>query len=88
MTFPRGISDFGSYYRDSFNYEQVEALEGPAGVQFGRGSTGGVVNQESKVPGGEQFVNVNPQFGTDATKRITADLDRYQLDTIGGSASR
>ena len=47
-----GIRDFGSYYRDSFNYEQVEALEGPAGVQFGRGSTGGVVNQESKVPDG------------------------------------
>ncbi len=45
-----GIRDFGSYYRDSFNFEQVEVLEGPAGVQFGRGSTGGVVNQESKVP--------------------------------------
>ncbi len=45
-----GIRDFGSYYRDSFNYEQVDVLEGPAGVQFGRGSTGGVVNQESKVP--------------------------------------
>jgi catecholate siderophore receptor len=43
-----GIRDFGSYYRDSFNYEQVEALEGPAGVEFGRGSTGGVINQESK----------------------------------------
>ena len=45
-----GIRDFGSYYRDSFDYEQVEVLEGPAGVQFGRGSTGGVINQESKVP--------------------------------------
>ncbi len=45
-----GIRDFGSYYRDSFNYEQVEVLEGPAGIQFGRGSTGGVINQESKVP--------------------------------------
>ena len=46
-----GIRDFGSYYRDSFDYEQVEVLEGPAGVQFGRGSTGGVINQESKAPG-------------------------------------
>src|SRR5580765_1930621 len=41
-----GIRDFGSYYRDTFNYEQVEALEGPAGIQFGRGSTGGDVSQE------------------------------------------
>ena len=32
-----GIRDFGSYYRDAFNYEQVDALEGPAGIQFGRG---------------------------------------------------
>ena len=49
-----GIRDFGSYYRDSFNYDQVEVLEGPAGVQFGRGSTGGVINQESKVPAAGQ----------------------------------
>src|SRR4029079_2191667 len=49
-----GVRDFGSYYRDSFNYEQVEALEGPAGIQFGRGSTGGVINQESKIPGMEK----------------------------------
>ena len=53
-----GIRDFGSYYRDTFNYEQVEALEGPAGIQFGRGSTGGVVNQESKVPTVQQFAHV------------------------------
>ena len=70
-----GIRDFGSYYRDSFNYEQVEALEGPAGIQFGRGSTGGVVNQESKVPQVERFVNVQAQFGTDLTRRLTG---RYQ----------
>ena len=60
-----GIRDFGSYYRDTFNYEQVEALEGPAGIEFGRGSTGGVVNQESKVPTVQQFVHVETQFGTD-----------------------
>ena len=83
-----GIRDFGSYYRDSFNYEQVEALEGPAGVQFGRGSTGGVVNQESKVPTVQQFAHVQAQFGTDGTKRITADLNSHELDTMGGTAFR
>src|SRR6201999_2565794 len=70
-----GIRDFGSYYRDAFNYEQVEALERPAGIQFGRGSTGGVINQESKIPAVEKFVNVQTQFGTDLTRRITADLN-------------
>jgi catecholate siderophore receptor len=83
-----GIRDFGSYYRDTFNYEQVEALEGPAGIQFGRGSTGGVVNQESKVPTVQQFAHVQAQFGTDATRRITADLNKPMLGVLGGSAVR
>jgi catecholate siderophore receptor len=83
-----GIRDFGSYYRDSFNYEQVEALEGPAGVQFGRGATGGVINQDSKIPQEQQFVNVQTQFGTDKTRRITADINEPFADTWGGSAFR
>src|SRR6266851_2397584 len=83
-----GIRDFGSYYRDSFNYEQVEALEGPAGIQFGRGSTGGEINQERKVPQWQKFVNVKAQFGTDATRRITADLNQPMLSVLGGSAFR
>ena len=83
-----GIRDFGSYYRDSFNYEQVEALEGPAGIQFGRGSTGGVVNQESKVPAWQEFVRVQTQFGTDKTRRITADLNKPIADVMGGTAVR
>ena len=83
-----GIRDFGSYYRDSFNYEQVDVLEGPAGVQFGRGSTGGVVNQESKVPTVQQFAHVQAQFGTDGTKRVTADLNSHEFDVAGGTALR
>jgi catecholate siderophore receptor len=83
-----GIRDFGSYYRDSFNFEQVEVLEGPAGVQFGRGSTGGVINQESKVPAAQKFVNVETQFGTDATRRITADINEPLPDVAKGTAFR
>ena len=83
-----GIRDFGSYFRDTFNYEQVEALEGPAGIQFGRGSTGGVVNQESKVPTVQQFAHVDALFGTDATRRVTADINKPILGVLGGSAVR
>jgi catecholate siderophore receptor len=83
-----GIRDFGSYFRDAFNYEQVEALEGPAGIEFGRGSTGGVVNQESKVPTMQQFVHVQTQFGTDKTRRVTADANKPMPDLLGGSAVR
>lgn len=83
-----GLRDFGSYYRDSFNYEQVEALEGPAGVQFGRGSTGGVINQESKVPTVQPFAHMETQFGTDKTARITADFNSRELRVMGGTAAR
>ena len=83
-----GIRDFGSYYRDSFDYDQVEVLEGPAGVQFGRGSTGGVINQESKVPAVQPFVKVETEFGTDLTKRIEADINEPLHDVGNGTAFR
>jgi catecholate siderophore receptor len=83
-----GIRDFGSYYRDSFNFEQVDVLEGPAGVQFGRGSTGGVINQESKSPAVQQFVTINAQFGTDLTRRVTADINEPLPDVAAGMAFR
>ena len=70
-----GMRDFGSYYRDSFNYDDVDVLQGPTSVTFGRGSTGGVVNQESKVPQQRAFINGSLQFGSDGTKRITADVN-------------
>ena len=45
-----GMRDFGSYPRDPFNLESVEVLQGPTSMIFGRGSTGGVINQVSKRP--------------------------------------
>jgi catecholate siderophore receptor len=70
-----GMRDFGSYYRDPFNMNEVEVLQGPTSVTFGRGSTGGVVNQESKIPGTDAFVGGTLDFGTDQTKRVTLDVD-------------
>jgi catecholate siderophore receptor len=84
-----GIRDFGSYYRDSFDYEQVDALEGPSGIEFGRGSTGGVINQESKIPEVEKFENVQAQLGTDGTRRFTGDFNSPLLaNNFGGTALR
>src|SRR5205823_8187685 len=51
-----GMRDFGSYYRDPFATQEVEVLQGPASVAFGRGSTGGVVNQATKTPGLDRFI--------------------------------
>jgi catecholate siderophore receptor len=81
-----GMRDFGSYYRDSFNYQEVEVLEGPSSVTFGRGSTGGVINQESKTPVNHPFVVAEGDFGTDITRRFTADINQ-PLENLGHGAA-
>ena len=43
--FMDGLRDTGLYDRDAFDYESVEVYKGPASTLFGRGSTGGVINQ-------------------------------------------
>ena len=45
-----GMRDPSTYERDTFNYERIEVMRGSASLLFGRGSTGGVVNQVSKKP--------------------------------------
>ena len=81
-----GMRDFGSYYRDSFNYQEVEVLEGPSSVTFGRGSTGGVINQESKSPVDHPFIIAEGDFGTDITRRFAADINQ-PLDQLGHGAA-
>ena len=50
--------------------EEVEVLQGPSSVTFGRGSTGGVENQATKTPQLQRFVRGDVDFGTDATRRL------------------
>ncbi|MBB6250724.1 TonB-dependent receptor [Nitrospirillum iridis] len=71
-----GLRDFGSYYRDSFNYQSAEVLKGPDSAMFGRGSTGGTINQVSKTPTLESITAGTATLGTDGMKRLTADVDR------------
>jgi catecholate siderophore receptor len=83
-----GMRDFGSYYRDPFDVQEVAVLQGPSSVTFGRGSTGGIVNQETKAPQSDALFAGTVDLGTDQTKRITADLDR-PLHALGnGTAFR
>ncbi|WP_343611007.1 TonB-dependent siderophore receptor [Novosphingobium sp.] len=70
-----GMRDFGSYTRDPFDLEEVEVLQGPSSILFGRGSTGGVVNQVSKAPTLKGFLKAEGTGGTDSMLRGTVDLD-------------
>lgn len=82
-----GMRDFGSYYRDPFDLESIEVLKGPASVAFGRGSTGGVINQVSKVPGLAPITAGSVTVGTDGTRRITTDVGRA-VPGLPGTAVR
>ncbi len=81
-----GMRDFGSYYRDPFNVQEVEVLQGPSSVTFGRGSTGGVVNQASKTPGLSASIAGSLQLGTDLTRRVTLDINE-PLPKLGSGAA-
>ena len=71
-----GIRDFGSYPRDPFNLETVEVLLGPSSVLFGRGSTGGAINQVTKRPTLDPLTNFSANIGSEETYRGTVDINR------------
>jgi catecholate siderophore receptor len=83
-----GMRDVGSYYRDPFDTQEVEVLEGPSSVTFGRGSTGGVVNQSTKTPGLSRFISGDVDFGTDLTRRLALDVDLPLPNLAKGAAFR
>ena len=83
-----GLRDFGSYYRDPFYLEDIQVLKGPASILFGKGSTGGVVEQDSKQPKLTPFYTGTAVFGTDLTKRLTADVNQPLPDLAEGAALR
>jgi catecholate siderophore receptor len=70
-----GIRDAAVYTRDSFNLESVEVVKGPSATLFGRGSTGGAINQVSKAPSLTALDAVSADFGTNHEYRSTIDVD-------------
>jgi catecholate siderophore receptor len=79
--FVDGIRDFGMYSRDTFNLESVEMLKGPSAVIFGRGSTGGAINQVSKSPSLMPSRTLSLTSGYGPTVRGTADINQPLGDT-------
>lgn len=76
-----GFRDRGQYTRDTFFLESVEVLKGPSSILFGRGSTGGVINQTSKKPVLRDANEVAAAVGTDSYYRLTADVNAKLSDT-------
>jgi len=68
-----GLRDTGFYTRDAFDVDAIEVYKGPASTLFGRGSTGGVINQVSKTPKLSDFASGAVTLGGDSETRVTAD---------------
>lgn len=79
--FMDGLRDTGLYDRDTFDYEAVEIYKGPASTLFGRGSTGGVINQVLKAPQLYPIEDVAVTGGSNAEFRGTADVNYVLSDT-------
>jgi catecholate siderophore receptor len=72
-----GVRDLGQYPRDTFNLEAIEVLKGPSSVLFGRGSTGGIINQVTKTPKLTPFYEISGTVGWPGPSgRATADLNQ------------
>ena len=71
-----GLRDAPLIERDTFNLDRVEVLKGSASMLFGKGSTGGVVNQVNKQPFLMDQNEINVMAGSGYTRRITGDFNR------------
>lgn len=70
-----GVRDPAIYERDTFNLDRLELLRGSASMLFGRGSTGGAVNQVSKAPFLEKSNEVSISGGSHSYVRGTGDFN-------------
>ncbi|MDB5807309.1 MAG: TonB-dependent siderophore receptor [Betaproteobacteria bacterium] len=82
--FVDGVRDRGQYFRDLFSLDSVEVLKGPSSMLFGRGSTGGVINQVAKVPSLQSFNEITATAGTNSSYRVTGDFNKALSDTSAG----
>jgi catecholate siderophore receptor len=68
-----GMRDDALYYRDLSNVERVEVIKGPAAVLYGRGSSGGLINNVSKKPNFAPVHEVGVTFDSEGKRRTQFD---------------
>ncbi len=69
-----GVRDDAQVFRDLYNVERIEFLKGPAGMIFGRGGAGGVVNLVTKKPTFDHVLDGSVTVGSHNQLRSTMDV--------------
>lgn len=96
--FVDGVRDDSEYFRDLYNVREVDILQGPAALLFGRGNAGGLVNLVTREPERATIRNVAVHGGDFGFLRGTLDLGApigesaaFRLDAVaqrnGGDAN-
>ncbi len=73
--FVNGVRDDQERFRDLYNVQSVEVVQGPAAVLFGRGGAGGIVNLVTKTPVRGAPSEATADLGSDDHKRVTSQLE-------------
>lgn len=68
---------------DSFGYERIEILRGPASVLYGDGSIGGLINLVRKTPGAVASSDLTAGFGSQGEYRLGLGLARPLGENLG-----
>ncbi len=76
-----GARDRGQYYRDTFALDSIEVLMGPSSMLFGRGSTGGTINQVTKKPSLKKATEVQVTATSTGMVRTLLDHNTPLSDT-------
>jgi catecholate siderophore receptor len=89
-----GMRDAPLYERDTFDDDRVEIIKGSASMLFGKGSTGGVVNQVSKQPFLRTEHEASATLGNGDKKRAQGDFNwqtgpnaAFRLNVMGEDSS-
>ncbi len=88
-----GLRDAPLMERDTFNDDRVEVIKGSASMLFGKGSTGGVVNQVGKQPFLMTQHEASATLGSGQEKRVQGDFNwhtgqdaAFRLNLMGHDA--
>ena len=76
-----GLRDFGSYVRDSFATQNVQVLKGPSSESFGNGTTGGVIELDSKKAHLGNASSIEATGGSGPYGRTVLDVNKQLNDT-------
>ena len=85
--FRDGYRDPGWYTRDLFPVDRVEVYKGPSSFAFGRGSTGGAINNVSKLPTGASYQEVTATGTSAGGYRTDVDVSGKRGNISGRIAA-